>query len=59
MARPGYISENEEIKLSMADLLSVDTAAGVFTFRTHRPDTVVVLTRQSKPALGIVDYDSF
>ncbi len=59
MARPGYISENEDIKLTTADLLSVDSAAGVFTFRTRRPDTVVVFTRESKPALGIVDYDSF
>lgn len=59
MARPGYISENEDIKLTTADLLSVDTAAGVFTFKTRRPDTVVVFTRENKPALGIVNYDTF
>lgn len=59
LARPGYISENEDIKLTTADLRSVDTAAGVFTFRTHRPDTVVVFTREAKPAVGMVNYDAF
>lgn len=58
-ARPGYISENEDIKLTTADLIGVDTAAGVFTFRTHRPDTIVVFARESKPAIGTVNYDSF
>lgn len=57
--RPGYIGENEEFSVTTADLLSVDSAAGVFTFKTRRPDTVVVFTREAKSASGVVNYDAF
>jgi hypothetical protein len=57
--RPGYISENEDFNLTTADLLSVDSTTGVFVFKTQRADTVVVFTREAKPAAGIVNYDAF
>jgi hypothetical protein len=57
--RPGHITENEQFTLTTADLLSVDSAKGVFVFKTRRPDTVVVFTRELPSASGVINYDAF
>jgi hypothetical protein len=56
--RPGYITEDEELELTTADLLGVDTVRGVFTFKTQRPDTEVVFTRESRSIVPLVNYDA-
>lgn len=57
--RPGHITENEEFTVTTADLLSVDSSKGVFAFKTPRPDTMVVFTRELPSAPGVINYDAF
>lgn len=54
----GGITEHEEFQINQTDLVGVDATAGVFTYKTNRPDTIVRIEREKSGFSGF-NYDAY
>lgn len=54
----GAIPQDENYRISQTDLVSVDAAAGIFTYKTSRPDTIIKIERRKSTFAGF-NYDSY